>query len=196
MAIPEFAPHGALPPYVDGNPTSRRARSPYSASIFEVVERFCTSPHRAKLLTGLNEYRKHLHQGGFISGTQWVDGSFVKNVELTLKRDPKDIDIITLFNRPIKYQVQPTKWDSDYETHLHGAYFHTKRMKPIYLCDTYGIDLDVGQMSLIRDTTYWMGLFTDIRGSFNKKGIVEIPLASDPMEFSAVAQAIGGKYNV
>ncbi|MBZ0161820.1 MAG: hypothetical protein K8H74_03820 [Notoacmeibacter sp.] len=196
MPIPEFADHGALPPYISGHPTTPSARSPYPATMMEVVERFCTSLDRAKLLKGLNQYRKHLHSGGFISGTQWIDGSFIENVEAMRKRSPSDIDVVTLFSRPLKYQVEPNSWAKDYENYIFGAFFDTRKMISAYRCDTYGVDLDAGARALVRNSTYWFGLFSDIRGSTEKKGIVEIPLAMDPMEFLAIDQAIGGKFDV
>ncbi|WP_417436260.1 DUF6932 family protein [Hoeflea sp.] len=196
MPIPEFADHGALPPFISGHATSPSARSPYPATMLEVVERFCTSLDRAKLLKGLNLYRKHLHSGGFVSGTQWVDGSFIENVEANRKRSPRDIDVVTLFSRPLKYQVDPDTWATDFESHIFGAYFDTRNMKLAYRCDTYGVDLDAGPRALVRNSTYWFGLFSDMRGSAEKKGILEIPLAADPMEFLAIDQAIGGKFDV
>lgn len=196
MNIPDFAPHGALPPFIEGKPTEQAARSPYVATMHDFVERFCTNVHRAKMLIGLNEYRKHLFHGGFVSGVQWLDGSFSENVEVMQKRHPNDIDIVTLFKRPIKYQINPSTWSEDYEAHLHTTFFATKEMKPKYSCDTYSIDLDVEALSLVRRTTYWFGLFSDMRGSIEKKGIVEIPLANDPMEFAAINGIIGGKFSV
>ncbi len=162
----------------------------------EVVEHFCTSPERAKLLKGFNEYRKHLHTGGFVSGSQWIDGSFIENVEALRNRSPNDIDVVTLFNRPLKYQSQPNSWSLDYANQIHATFFDAAKMKPVYHCDTYAVDLDAGSRSLVRNTTYWFGLFSDMRGSDAKKGILEIPLAVDPMEFAAIDQAIGIKFNV
>lgn len=196
MPIPEFAAHGALPPFISGHATDPNARSPYQATMIEVVERFCTSPARAQLLKGLNAYRKHLHAGGFISGTQWIDGSFVENVELLRRRPPNDIDVVTLFNRPVKYQLNVSAWAADFATHLFASYFDTKLMKPQFKCDTYPIDLDAGPRALVRNTTYWHGLFSDMRETHTKKGIIEIPLPVDAMEFLAVEQRIGGKFNV
>lgn len=196
MPIPNFAEHGGLPPFVNGDPTQPNARSPFQTTIFELIERFCTSRDRAKLLKGLNEYRSHLHSGGFISGSQWIDGSFVENVEKTQRRSPNDIDIVTMYHRPIQYQADQNSWSTDYSQRLRPRFFDRNRIKPIYHCDTYDIDLDAGPRPLVRNTTYWFGLFSDMRGSNAKKGIIEIPLAVDPMEFSAVEQAIGAQFNV
>ena len=196
MAIPDFAPHGALPPFVEGDPITASGRSPYTAEMQDFVERFCTTSHRAKLLRGLNAYRKHLFEGGFVSGYHWLDGSFVENVEATRSRPPRDIDVVTLFNRPIKYQANLASWAIDYPSQLHGQFFETRNMKPRYNCDTYAINLDAESRALVRDTTYWFGLFSEMRGSTEKKGIVEIPLANDPMEFDAIDGQIGGKFSV
>lgn len=69
-------------------------------------------------------------------------------------------------------------------------------MKPAYRCDTYAIDLESGPRSLIRNSTYWFGLFSDMRGSTGKKGILEISLAVDPMEFTVVDGLVGRKFGV
>jgi hypothetical protein len=196
MNIPDFAPNGTLPPYVDGNPTDPAKRSPFESDMNGLVSRFCTSKQRAKLLLGLNSYRRHLFEGGFLQGCQWIDGSFVEDVERTQSRSPNDIDVVTLFHRPLKYQINPSKWKLDFEKELHEKFFHTKLMKPVYFCDTYAVDLDHDVDALVRSTSYWSGLFSDIRGSMEKKGLVKIPLPLDVMEFSAIESIIGGLYDV
>ncbi|MCF1707756.1 hypothetical protein L0V05_02890 [Tabrizicola sp. J26] len=196
MTIPEFAPNGVLPSFVGDQPAESSCRSPYRASMLEVVERFCTSPQRAELLLGLNEYRKLLFTGGFVSGSQWIDGSFVENVEERRRRSPSDIDVVTLFNRPIRYQATPSSWHFDYQNRIFPKYFDTKKMKPLYGCDTYAIDLDSGGGALIRNTTYWFGLFSDVRNSNQKKGIVELPLSADAAEYLVVEQAVRRKFHV
>lgn len=196
MIIPKFAQNGALPPFIDESPTDLAKRSPFGADIYQLIERFCTTKQRAELLKGLNAYRKHLFEGGFVTGYQWIDGSFVEDVETTRGRPPGDIDVVTLFSRPLKFQNDPESWIAEYSSVLHVKFFETRNMKPIYKCDTCSIDLEAGHTSLVRDTMYWGGLFTDIRGSTEKKGIVSIPLMGDPMEFTAVNNMIGGKFDV
>lgn len=194
--IPEFADHGGLPSFVNGDPTIPDARSPFRVSIQSLIDRFCTTKDRATLLKGLNEYRKHLYSGGFIAGSQWIDGSFVENVEKISQRSPNDIDLITLYHRPIKYQQNPQLWALDYQNNLHSRFFNTHSMKKAFYCDTYDIDLDAGAKSIVRNSTYWFGLFSDMRGNGAKKGIVEIELASDPKEFTAIAKAIESRFDV
>jgi hypothetical protein len=195
MPIPSFSPQGKLPHFLPGDATQRASRSPYPATMSELVEKFCTNPARAKLLVGLNEYRHHLFSGGFTVGSQWLDGSFVEDVEGIQKRFPRDIDVVTLFNRPIKYQVDPSAWNADYANFIHNTYFETSKIKPRFNCDAYSIDLDNAGRSLVQETTYWFGLFSDTRSN-DKKGIVEIPLARDPMEFNMVQGMISGRFDV
>lgn len=196
MTVPAFSANGVLPPFVNGNPTEPNSRSPYIATMEEIIDVFCTSAARARLLKGLNEYRKHLFQGGFVTGYQWLDGSFVENVELLRGRPPSDIDVVTLFHRPVKYQADDAAWVNDYRLLLHNQFFNTHLIKPKYNCDTYAIDMDAAPKSMIRSTTYWFGLFSDIRGSSEKKGIVEVPLANNPSEFAFIDGMIGGKFDV
>lgn len=186
MPIPHFADHGALPHFILSDATNPSCRSPYRATMLELVQHFCTSRTRANLLSGLNQYRKHLFDGGFSNGFQWIDGSFVENVEETQRRAPRDIDVVTLYNRPAKYQDDSSSWASDYTNHLRREYFDTFAMKPRFNCDTYDIDLDAGGRPLVRNTTYWFGLFSETRNGSTRKGIVELALPKSSREFSAV----------
>ena len=38
---------------------------------------------------------------GIGSGFQWLDGSFLENVEMTEKRDPGDLDLVTFFRQAV-----------------------------------------------------------------------------------------------
>lgn len=154
MNIPDFASNGALPPFIEDSPTNPAKRSPYKSDIFGLVDRFCTSKARAKLLYGLNAYREHLFKGGFVNGYQWIDGSFVEDVENKRGRPPIDIDLVTLFHRPIVYQNNEARYLSDYENILHAKYFEPRNMKPKFNCDTYGIDLESGHSSLVQSTIF------------------------------------------
>ena len=127
---------------------------------------------------------------------QWIDGSFVEDVESTRNRPPKDIDVVTLFNRPLKYFSDPKLWAHDYRAFLHNDFFNTLTIKPKYHCDTYCIDMDGDPFSSVSSATYWFGLFSEQRGSSRRKGIVEVPLATDPMEFQRVDSQLAVKFNV
>ncbi|MDW4551073.1 hypothetical protein R5H32_17055 [Defluviimonas sp. D31] len=194
--IPNFDAGGALPAFVGSDPTKPAVRSPYKTHMDFLVTRFLTSKERAKLLLGLNEYRKHLWSGGFISGMQWIDGSFVEDVETTRRRPPKDVDVLTLFNRPLKYHGDIISWKSDYKAFIHKRFFDTQVLKPIYGCDCYGLDLDTDAYNIVGNASYWFGLFSEQRYSLRRKGIVAIPLATDRMEFDKIETQIRVKFDV
>lgn len=97
--IPPFTRGGALPPYV-GNPVSPSDRSPYVTTLVEVVARFATSARRGDILRGYLDYRAALREVGFVSGYQWLDGSFVECVEETRGKPPNDLDLVTFYHRP------------------------------------------------------------------------------------------------
>lgn len=63
---------------------------------------------RRELLKGLLEFRSELHRIGLVDGIQWLDGSFIENVEEIEGRHPKDIDVVTfLFKFPDKFSPSP-----------------------------------------------------------------------------------------
>lgn len=97
--IPHWNDDGFLPAADSVEPTSWE-RSPYSVSLFGLIERFGTSEIRIRLLQGLLDFRVELHNAGLHSGFQWIDGSFVENVEETANRSPNDIDVVTFFYIP------------------------------------------------------------------------------------------------
>ena len=194
--LPLFTNRGILPTYVGDDPTSAAQRSPFAVEMGDLVHRFCTSPARARLLLGLNAYRRHLNSGGFNTGEQWVGGSFVEDCETRRGRDPRDIDVVTLFRRPIRYQAQPGMWENDVRNGLFNDYFSTKRMKPRFVCDTYPLDLDRPAEELVHRAAYWHGLLSETRSPSERKGIVRIPLMIDPAEYIAVDHLIRGLQHV
>ena len=92
MPIPAFDGRGLLPPFLGADATTP-ARSPYRATMTELVATFGTSPPRCNLLFGLIKYRELLASLGYIDGEQFVNGSFVENVETREERDPGDIGV-------------------------------------------------------------------------------------------------------
>ena len=68
-------------------------RSPYSVSLTDCILRFGTTQARRAILDGFMEFRSALHSVNLTKGFQWVDGSFLENVEEIEKRDPHDIDL-------------------------------------------------------------------------------------------------------
>ena len=99
VSIPAWNEMGLLPPIDPELPTSPQ-RSPYSVTLLDVVMRFSTSAERRKVLRGFLDYRAGLHKMGFCNGFQWLDGSFLEDVEILERRPPKDIDVVSFLRAP------------------------------------------------------------------------------------------------
>ncbi len=92
--IPEFDIFGVIPPIRENNGTSPD-RSPYLVDILTFCKRFGTSVERRVILRGLLNLRNTMRGAGLEVGFQWVDGSFVENVEQLRKTPPNDVDVVT-----------------------------------------------------------------------------------------------------
>jgi hypothetical protein len=92
--VPAFDGRGLIPPFIGSDPATGN-RSPYKATMTEIAMTLGTTQHRRDLLKGLLAYREMLGQIGYVSGMQFVDGSFAENVELREARDPNDIDVFS-----------------------------------------------------------------------------------------------------
>ena len=101
-AIPAWDPQGLLPPIDVLNPTSVE-RSPYRVALTDVMVRFATSPERRQILRGWLGYRAALHGMGLTDGFQWLDGSFLEQVEMLERRPPQDMDVVTFLNPPVDF---------------------------------------------------------------------------------------------
>ena len=98
--IPDWNSQGVLPPIRPGAGGDSTERAPYRVSLQQLVERFAISPARAATLRGFLDYRAALHAAGVIVGFQWVDGSFVENIEALEGRQPNDVDVMTFYTVP------------------------------------------------------------------------------------------------
>ena len=171
-SIPEWEPNGLLPPVPKSNPLSRE-RSPYLASLVEIVDRFGGTTERRRLLTGLMDYRARLHAAGLVRGFQWIDGSFVEDIEWVEGRAPRDIDVVNFFYLPE---------GRDEET-LHQAYpalFDAEAVKRRHAVDAYQAPLrpEKGE-DIVDDCTYWGGVWSHKRYTWEWKGYVRVGLSPD-----------------
>lgn len=182
--IPAFNISGVLPPFDTSiGPTNPVAMSPYPTAISEVVQQFSTSPERIEILVGLLDFRDALIASGIGDGFQWLDGSFVENVESLHARPPGDVDVVTIAHRPIAH-VSQTAWNEFVSTNT--GLFDPTLTKSRFRCDAYFIDLDSNPKSLVNSTRYWFGLFSHQRTTALWKGMLQVPLRSD----DAVARTI------
>ena len=95
----EWTVDGFLPGNDPADSVSSK-RSPYSLSLPEFVHRFGQSVERRSLMNGLLRYRALLQQAGLGAGFQWINGSFVEDVERIRGRPPADIDVVTFIFLP------------------------------------------------------------------------------------------------
>jgi hypothetical protein len=176
--IPANTISGVLPPFVGATSADKANVSPYEVDISDVILRYATSPKRIKILTGLLEYRKALAAIGISDGFQWLDGSFVEDVEMLRSRPPGDIDLVTFAHRPVQDEDE---WALIVEGNEH--LFDPEQTKATFHCDAYFVDMSLTPELVVGDTAYWYGLFSHQRGAAATwKGMIRVSLVSDDEE--------------
>ncbi|MDN2566535.1 hypothetical protein N1F89_09895 [Aquibium sp. A9E412] len=143
----------------------------------ELTQTLAATDERKALLRNLLEYRRVLAGDGYVSGIQFIDGSFVENVEATALRAPRDIDIFSILNRPAKYAGADAALLQAGGVFWHERVANRDQNKATLNLDTYAVlveELDLG--SLLRHVMYWQSLFSHQRDTFAWKGFVAIML--------------------
>lgn len=170
--IPKLNQSGVLPPFIpERGPTDPANMAPYTSTILEFVERYSHSPERIAILKGLLNYRKELKELGLVDGFQWLDGSFVEDVESNRGRPPADVDLVT-------FAFRPTETDDDWKALLYNniELFDASETKEKFFCDAYFVDLNLNPIHIVNLTKYWFGLFSHQRESYLWKGMIEVPI--------------------
>lgn len=193
MAVPAFDRRGLLPPFLGADSaTTLAARSPYAASLTDLVSALGTTPVRCNLLYNLIKYRGLLDSFGYVDGMQFIDGSFVEDVELREARDPGDIDVFSFLVRPIQYHGNDALWRATGFPQWTSEVANQALNKQRFQLDVYAIAVDqAGPLQLINETIYWYSLFSHRRVTQEWKGFVAVPLnAADDQ--TALAAIISG----
>lgn len=170
--IPDWNISAVLPPIRPGAEGHSFDRSPYKASLAEVVERFATTAARLEILQGLINYRIELRKKGISSGFQWLNGSFMEHKEVLLQEAPKDVDVVTFFNLPDGF---------DQATFLPQVndLFDVDNTKQLYHIDAYpcvlGDALNEGHVSEI---SYWYSMWSHRRNGL-WKGFVQVDISEE-----------------
>lgn len=149
--------------------------SPYLVSSSELVQRFAISWPRCIVIDGLLRYRSQLRGVGFTHGFQWLDGSFVEDIEAREHRAPKDIDVVT-FTHPLGGM---SKAEINQMMETRPELFNLERCKQEFHCDTSIVNLATAPEWLVLQTRYWYGLYSHRRGDALWKGMLQLPLDSD-----------------
>ncbi len=183
LTIPAFTGSGVLPPFLGVDPTIPATVSPYKTTLMEIVDRFSFSPERRAILSGFIAYRAALMAAG-LTGFQWLDGSFLEDVETTQSRNPNDIDCITFVRRPLGC-LDPAAWQTF--TSNNQALLTPHLNKQQYSTDAYLVDLEIPPESVVQQTAYWFGLFSHRRVTGLWKGMLEVVLQNTADDAAALA---------
>lgn len=164
VVIPAWNQQGLLPPIEVLNPTSVE-RSPYRVVLTDVMLRFAISPERRQILRGWLGYRAALHDMGLTDGFQWLDGSFMEQVETLENRPPRDMDVVTFLNLPADFAP----------TQQQASALDNQAAKQEYRVDSYFVELNLPANELVERSAYWYSIWSHRRNQV-WKGYLEVDL--------------------
>jgi hypothetical protein len=183
MPIPAFDNIlNVLPPHL-GDPTVPAHLSPYPCTMVELCARFATSPKRRQILRGLLELRRELFDLG-IQGFQWLDGSFLEDIETQEGRDPGDMDVVTFVENPLSPRDV-----RDLIMTQKPVLFDRSQIKGAYFADHFLVPLGSAPRVLVDLSKYWYGLFSHRRDRV-WKGMLAVELV-DRTDDAAAKTALG-----
>lgn len=143
----------------------------------ELVASLGTSPARQNLLVGLLRYRALLGSLGYTHGVQFIDGSFVEDVETREGREPGDIDVFSFLMQPAQFVGNLALWQSTGFPQWAAEVVNQALNKQRYRLDTYGMIVDQGgPLDMMNATIYWYSLFSHKKVAQDWKGFVRIAL--------------------
>jgi hypothetical protein len=141
-------------------------------------QRFGTTTPRRAILRGLLELREVLRGAGITDGCQWLDGSFVEDVERLRNRAPNDIDVVTLAvlgdaaAQRALLRTAPALIGHECKQRFH--------------VDHYILPADRGlDEKYARRVGYWYSMWSRQRDTDRWKGFVSVSLASNDADASA-----------
>ena len=169
VAIPAWNANGVIPPLNLTAPTSAD-RSPFTVSLADFVLRFGTSQKRRQILNGFLQYRRRLHAIGLTTGFQWLNGSFLENIETTEMRNPNDLDVVTFFSLPEGTTQQQI-------IAIAPEILDNNHIKTTYCVDGHFVSLGSQAQSLVERSAYWYSVWSHRRDS-TWKGYLQIDLDS------------------
>jgi len=167
VSIPNWTAQGVIPPIDVIDPTSAN-RSPYRVTATDFALRFGTSKDRCGIIDGLLRYREALHAAGLASGFQWIDGSFLEQVETLESRPPNDVDVVTFYDLPAgetQRSIQAKNADL----------FDHDKVKVNFHVDAFLVHLAAEPTRLVSHSAYWYSVWSHRRNQA-WKGYVEIDL--------------------
>jgi hypothetical protein len=179
--IPAFDHNLVLPPHL-GDPVNRGQLSPYACTTLDLCQRLGTTPERRTILAKFLDFRDRLRSAGLTNGFQWLDGSFMEDVETRESRCPRDLDVVTVY----------WGYDLAFQSQLVTVFpeFASPRLsKAYYSLDHYTFDAGYDPTLTLEQTRYWILLFSHNRQGV-WKGMLKIDL-NTPAEDAAARQELG-----
>ena len=176
MPIPDFDHNLVLPPHA-GDPRTPEQLSPYPCTTLELVQRFATSQERRDILHGLLSFRDRLKTVGLTRGFQWLDGSFLEDVETREARPPRDLDLVTVYwgyDRTALQQVAAA----------FPEFANRARAKAQYRLDHFSFDAGFRPELTLESARYWTLLFSHNRDGV-WKGMLKIDLDTPDLDNEA-----------
>jgi hypothetical protein len=165
--IPGFDHNLVLPPHL-GDPVDHGQLSPYPCTTLDLCERLGTTPDRRAILGKFLDFRERLRGEGLTNGFQWLDGSFLEDIETKENRPPRDLDVVTVY-----WGYAPV-----FQTELVARFPEVANptlCKANFSLDHYPFDAGFHPEFTVDQARYWILLFSHNRlGVW--KGILRIEL--------------------
>jgi hypothetical protein len=178
--IPVFDHNLVLPPHL-GDPVDLGQLSPYPCTTLDLCQRLGATPERRAILAKFLDFRERLRDEGLTNGFQWLDGSFLEDVETKESRPPKDLDVVTVY------------WGYDRAFLLNlvarfREFASPTLAKAQYNLDHYNFDAGFNPNVTVEQTRYWILLFSHNRQGV-WKGMLRIQI-NTPEEDAAARQEL------
>lgn len=155
MPIPAFDHNLVLPPHL-GDPRNPSELSPYPCTTVELCKQLGTSPERRRILELFLDFRERLTSERLINGFQWLDGSFLEDIEKRENRPPKDLDVVTVY----------WGYDIPFQSNLMAKFpeFADPLLsKANFSLDHYPFDASYSPETTVETSRYWISLFSHNR---------------------------------
>jgi hypothetical protein len=108
---------------------------------------------------------------------QWIDGSFLEDVEVAEGRPPRDIDVVTFY------------WsaDPDFSKNLAQTFpdiLNHAKIKADFRTDHFPMDIGYHPATTVEITRFWTGLFSHTRAGV-WKGMLRVDLNTEADDVAA-----------
>ncbi len=179
MPIPPFDHNLVLPPHL-GNPTQPSELSPYPCTTVELCQQLGTSLARRRILELFLNFRERLVSEGLTNGFQWLDGSFLEDIEKRESRPPNDLDVVTVYwGYDIPFQQQLMAKFPEFSNPMLA--------KTNFSLDHYPFDASYNPEATVETSRYWISLFSHNRLAI-WKGMLRVELNTVADDLAARAE--------